>query len=449
MDLPELFARAGIQPEAVADLMTWARARTSVLLAALDAKTPLGQSLAPGLAQLVMRQGPESESDVVAVPPAPPLTISEVPTPRRETTSRSSPRATARVISRPFLGAAVEAALSSNNLTLEPDETPPPPPDAAQTELDEEASIGGFARFGVRRPPAREVDDDEEHPLSHGFAMHAEREASQLTAVPAPPSFEASESGIRGTSLQHITGDSERSTSLVVGIPDDEGADVPIPRSRRVSGGLEATASGSLRAAAPPERRAQEQTLELNLQIEDPELSSALMAMIPASGETSTMLSVGSGASSSLMRATPDIGEPSLQIPITIDEGSTMVPVANTGISDDDETVALDESEPDEPTVALATAPAKRRPPPPPPAKGVQAGAPTSQPAPKPASEPSPAASKQRNRGRKKIVELSTPVVRPVAARPSAPEPTPVRVTREAPRQEHTPIPNYLRDDDE
>ena len=41
MDLPELFARAGIQPEAVADLMTWARARTSVLLAGLDAKTPL------------------------------------------------------------------------------------------------------------------------------------------------------------------------------------------------------------------------------------------------------------------------------------------------------------------------------------------------------------------------------------------------------------------------
>ena len=38
MDLPELLARAGIQPEAVADLMTWARARTSVLLAGLDAK---------------------------------------------------------------------------------------------------------------------------------------------------------------------------------------------------------------------------------------------------------------------------------------------------------------------------------------------------------------------------------------------------------------------------
>ncbi len=445
MDLPELFARAGIQPEAVADLMTWARARTSVLLAGLDAKTPLGQSLAPGLAQLVMRQGPESESDVVAVPPAPPLTISEVPAPRGETISRSSPRATARVISRPFLGAAVEAALSSNNLTLEPDESTPPPTDATPAELDEEASIGGFARFGVRRPPVNEVDEDERPPLSRGFAMHAEREASQFTDVPAPPSFEASESGIR-TNLQHITGDSERSTSLVVGIPDDEGADVPIPRPRRISGGLEATASGSLRAAMP-EKRAQEQTLELNLQIEDPELSSALMAMIPANGETSTMLSASSAASSSLMRMTPVLGEPSLQIPITIDD--SMAPTGATGIDDDDETVALHEPEPEpdlEPTVAIDTTPAKRRPPPPPPAKGVQAGAP--QPVPKPASEPTSAASKQKNRGRKKIVELSTPVVRP-AARTSAPEPAPVRVTREAPRQEHTPIPNYLRDDDE
>jgi hypothetical protein len=442
MDLPELFARAGIQPEAVADLMSWARARTSVLLAGLDAKTPLGQSLAPGLAQLVMRQGPESESDVMTVPPAPPLTISEVPAPRGETISRSSPRATARVISRPFLGAAVEAALSSNNLTLEPDEAPPPPTDAAPTELDDEASIGGFARFGVRRPPTSEVVD-ERLPLSHGFAMHAQREASQFTDVPAPPSFEASESGIR-TNLQHISGDSERSTSLVVGIPDDEGADVPIPRSRRISGGLEATASGSLRAVSP-ERPAQEMTLELNLQIEDPELSSALMAMIPANGETSTMLSASSAASSSLMRMTPVLGEPSLQIPITIDD--SMAPNGATGIDDDDETVALHEPEPDlEPTVAIDTTPAKRRPPPPPPAKGVQAGAPAAQP--KPASEPTPAASKQKNRGRKKIVELSTPVVRP-AARPSAPEPAPARVTREAPRQEHTPIPNYLRDDDE
>jgi hypothetical protein len=138
---------------------------------------------------------------------------------------------------------------------------------------------------------------------------------------------------------------------------------------------------------------------------------------------------------------TPVLGEPSLQIPITIDD--SMAPPDATDDGDDD-TVAFHESEPDlEPTVAIDTTPAKRRPPPPPPAKGVQAGAPA-----KLASEPSPAASKQKNRGRKKIVELSTPVVRP-AARPSAPEPAPARVTREAPRQEHTPIPNYLRDDDE
>ena len=66
-----------------------------------------------------------------------------------------------------------------------------------------------------------------------------------------------------------------------------------------------------------------------------------------------------------------------------------------------------------------------------------------------PAPEPEPTQAKQqRGRGRKKIVELSTPVVRPVA-RPSTPEPAAPRATREAPRPEHAPIPNYLRDDDE
>src|SRR4051812_7810404 len=113
MDLPELLARAGIQPESVTDLMTWARARTAVLLAGLDAKTPLGQSLAPGLAQLVMRQGPESETDLSPVPPLPPMSspLPETLVMHPEQTSRGAPRATARVLSRPFLGAAVEAAL--------------------------------------------------------------------------------------------------------------------------------------------------------------------------------------------------------------------------------------------------------------------------------------------------------------------------------------------------
>jgi len=463
MDLPELFARAGIQPEAAADLMTWARARTSALLATIDAKSPLGQSLAPGLAQLVMRHGPPSESIVSAVPPPPPLnppartTPSEVPVPRSEkTAARSSPRATARVISRPFLGAAVEAALqggeASGNLSPETADAPPPPPSSSQqTEADDEASIGGFTRFAlnVRRQPAAasERPNEARATLAHGFALHAEREASQFTDVPAPPSFEASESGVRA-SLHHITGgDSERSTSLVVGIPDDEGADVPMPRGRGRSGGLSAGASGS--SYRPPSGPTQENTLELNLRIEDPELSSALLAMIPANGETSTMLSAA--ASSALMRATPVVGEPSLQI--TIDEGSTFVPVAamTDDDEDEDETVALRESEPEPPTV-IATRRGGRPPPPPPKRGQTSAPQPAAAPlaaAPAPEPEPTPAKQQQqRGRGRKKIVELSTPVVRPVA-RPSTPEPAAPRTTREAPRPEHAPIPNYLRDDDE
>lgn len=436
MDLPELLARAGIQPEAVADLMTWARARTSVLLASLDAKSQLGQSLAPGLAQLVMRHGPEHESDILPVPPPPPVTTLEATTSREETPSRSSPRATARVISRPFLGAAVEAALtgseSPSNLSSETDEIPAPPAtETTPADFDDEAAIGGFARFGVRRPVSSEPADEPRAALTHGFALHAEREASQFTEVPAPPSFESSESGMR-IHLQQLTGDSERSTSLVVGIPDDEGADVPIPRNRGRSGGLEATASGSLRAATPPR---QEQTLELKVEIEDPELSSALLRMTPANGETSTMLSA---ASSALMRLAPDIGEPSLQIPITIDDASTMLPVATVDddAEEDDEDVTVAAREPLE-----EFAPTKRggRPPPPPPGRGAQPATPTTQ----------PANNKQRGgRGRKKIVELSTPVVRP-AARTSAPEPAPTRVTREAPKPELAPLPNYLRDDDE
>lgn len=428
MDMPELLARAGIQPDAVADLMTWARARTSVLLAALDPKSSLGQSLAPGLAQLVMRQGPESESDILDVPPPPPLAApSSVLAERGDQATARGPRATARVISRPFLGAAVEAALqggeTSANLSPETVEPPPPQPEPAPV-LDDEASIGGFTRFGfsMRRAPV-EAPTDTRVPLAHGFALHSEREASQFTDVPAPPSFEASESGVRA-SLKHITGgDSERSTSLVVGIPDDEGADIPVLRGRGRSG-----------ASRPASGPSQESTLELNLHIEDPELSSALLRMVPANGETSTMLAVA--ASSALMRDFVPRGEPSLQI--TIDEGSALVPVAPR-------------SEPEDAAAVTPVVDADRGPqparrasrPPPLPAQRVA----TAQPQPAPPSQ-SPDASGKQKRSRKKIVDLSTPVVRPVA-RPSAPEPTAQRVNRETARPELAPIPNYLRDDDE
>lgn len=463
MDLPELLARAGVQPDAVAELMTWARARTSALLPTINPKSPLGQSLAPGLAQLVMRQGPESENDVLPVPPAPALTsviASEAPIVRRENPSRSSPRATARVISRPFLGAAVEAALqggeSSGNLAQGTEEIPAPPPSIsdAPAALDEDdASIGGFTRFAssVRRQPVAPVErpSEDRAPLSHGFALHAEREAGHFMDVPAPPSFEASESGVR-LRMPNIRGDSERSNSLVVGIPDDEGADVPMPRARGRSG------SGAAASRPPSRPNPAEHSLELNLRIEDPELSSALFRMIPASGETSTMLSAA--ASASLMRATPDLGEPSLQIPIHVEEASSMVPVPLADDDeDDDETAALHEPEdapaPIPPTPAprsddtvIGRAPTRHgaRPPPPPLRRGSSHF--------EPAAEPAQPISKPRGRGnaRKKIVELSTPVVRPVTARPTAPEPTTQRPARETARPEPaSAIPNYLRDDDE
>lgn len=464
MDLPELLARAGIQPNAVADLMTWARARSSALLATLDASSPLGQRLAPGLAQLVMR------ADVVAteVPPAPPVSVSvptpaddddeptrlisspagsrapvdddEVPVIRAPSPSRNSPRAVAREITRPYLGAAVEAALQTGESSggSAPADSVAPPPASGYDE--DESSIGGFTRlaFSVRRPQgASERPSETRAPLAHGFALHAEKaaaEASQFTGVPAPPSFEAGDSSARLRAFG-VTGDSERSTSLVVGIPDDEG-DVPLPRQRSRSAGLEATASGSLRAAAPVAvaTTPSELSIELNLAIEDPELSSALFRMIPEGGETSSTLTrtipqpaaLAADATDSLQRPIVASSEMSLQIPITIEDASGFTPSPLAG--------AELESPAPSPTRPRKT------PPPPPPARTsvIQA-------APEPAPQPA-----KRARGKKKIVELGAPVARPTA-KPTTPTPATSRPSREVVKSESSQavVPNYLRDDDE
>lgn len=485
-ELSEILARAGVQPAAVAELMAWARARSSALIAGLDRDSPLGQSLAPGLAQLVMRR---SDDRVGVIPQLPPVLVAPTPAPARgaETPvreapsaveladeaaldgldpdatiavpsprpaevdapgsdevsrssgpSRSAPRATARVISRPNLGAAIEAALHGENSG---DLEVPAEPATASAYSEDDPTIGGFARFAnVRRAPS---PSESRAPLTQGFARHAERvaaEPSQFLDVPAPPSFVTSESN---TSMRvfGVTGDSERSTSLVVGIPDDDTADVPLPRQRRGSEGLAATASGSLRAARPiseptsaaPARALPEGSIELNLAIEDPELSSALHRMIPATGETSSTLThlpsthLRPGDS---MRQVVPTGEMSLQIPITIEEH---------GPED-----ALP------PEVAEAELPpasprSPRKTPPPPPNKRSGTIATTVVPQPEPPQK--------RGRGRKKVVELGTPVARP-APRAVTPAPVQARPSRETSKptsaeSSQAAIPNYLRDDDE
>ncbi|MBL9099313.1 MAG: hypothetical protein JNL82_00060 [Myxococcales bacterium] len=484
-ELSEILARAGVQPAAVAELMAWARARSSALIAGLDRDSPLGQSLAPGLAQLVMRR---SDDRVGVIPQLPPVIVAPasspargealveapsavdpdeaaldgldpdatiaVPSPRPaevdapgsdevsrpSSPSRSAPRATARVISRPNLGAAIEAALhgeTSGDLEV------PAEPATASAYSEDDPTIGGFARFAnVRRAPS---PSESRAPLTQGFARHAERvaaEPSQFLDVPAPPSFVTSESN---TSMRvfGVTGDSERSTSLVVGIPDDDTADVPLPRQRRGSEGLAATASGSLRAARPvseptsaapsPARSLPEGSIELNLAIEDPELSSALHRMIPATGETSSTLthlpSTHLRPGDSMQQIVPT-GEMSLQIPITIEEHGP------------EDALPPEVAEAELPPVNPRS---PRKTPPPPPNKRSGTIATTVVPQPEPPQK--------RGRGRKKVVELGAPVARP-APRAVTPAPVQARPSRETSKptsaeSSQAAIPNYLRDDDE
>lgn len=510
-ELTEILARAGIQPEAVGDLMTWAYARSSALLAALDPNSALGQSLAPGLAQLVMRR--PSAAAVGATPPPPPVTIAaapvsvpavnpaiveaapadesesaaldalapvdataeattpeapsdslvaaapitaddEVPLARPPAPSRGTPRAVARVITKPYLGAAVEAALQTGDSEAE---SPPAPLFA-----EDDPTIGGFARlaFSVRRPShTSERPSDTKAPLAHGFAMHAERvaaEASQFTDVPAPPSFETSESNTRMRAFG-ISGDSERSTSLVVGIPDDEGADVPLPRQRSRSGGLEASPSGSLRAARPisepasvapptmsPATSSAEHSIGINLAIEDPELSSALHRMIPQGGETSSTLTqmpttILFRAGESQQQPVAASSEMSLQIPITIEESTSETDGPETSMTAE---VAEEIEPPPDPEPRTP----RKSPPPPPQKRGATVSAKVV-----PQPEPPQQQSSKRGRGRKKVVELGAPVARPAprAATPAPAQSRPSRAETPKPEPSQATVPNYLRDDDE
>jgi len=243
MDLSTLLAREGIEAGELDAILKWARHRAAALVARIEPGSPLAEALGTAL---------ERSRDGNAAP---------VPHPAQ----RSAPRPIARAVSKPHLGAAVKAALSGKqedlDLALETaaaaeaivaesggfeppvlEDSPPSAP-AAEPELDDnDPSIGGFNRFAFsfRRREAEKVAAEESRSsltLTRNFETHADETAASgewnadALALPEPPSFEAKRPTFRRGPEADLN-DGEASGLLVLGIPDEEGIDIPVPRAR-------------------------------------------------------------------------------------------------------------------------------------------------------------------------------------------------------------------------
>ncbi len=436
MDLSALLAREGIQADDVDVLVAWARQRAAALVARIEPDSELAQQLGLTLEHARSRPSPDGSGDV--------------PMPMARQGSRSGPRSSNRTVSRPHLGAVVQAALSRNEPALEralgtadleisseqaspPAATPTPTPVAVEPEPEpepepevEDASIGGFNRFAfsVRRrvvetsppvapaetprpvtaaEPPRPTPTVAETPrptLTRGFELYEASnsgrwEVSDLD-LPAPPGFES-----RARDLPiGLPPDAEASGLLVVGIPDDDGIDIPVSRAR--------PRSESREVAAP---------------VTDPE---------PQTTRSSDEFSVA----------------------LDLDGLDLDIPEPPTRETTRPQSMARPNSSP------------FRSPPPPPPARAGATSA--SQPdvrgrgkppipVPKQAKAPEPKpAAKKASKGRKKVVELGQPVTgayEPVPAPEPAPTPRKHSIGNHLPTREPSSpgheIPSYLQDDDE
>ncbi len=245
MDLSALLAREGIEPGDVEALLKWAKQRSHALIARIEPGSPLAELLAGN-------HHPSSGR------------TPEVNAPASHPATRNVPRPIARSVSRPYLNAAVEAALSGKQQDLElaietaaaeVEPVPPPPvleasPEPEPPPLEDDPSIGGFNRFAfsLRRRPA-EPQPEEPPPrsssLSRGFELHAESQAPRAwddEHVPEPPGFEAR---LGDSARMHLANlDAESSEGLVLGIPDDD-SDIPVFRGRPRSDAITADSSSS------------------------------------------------------------------------------------------------------------------------------------------------------------------------------------------------------------
>lgn len=525
MDLSALLAREGIDSDADVDaLVAWARQRSAALVARIEPDSPLAQLLGATLERAHAGHA------------------SDVPVPVGRQPSRSAPRPMSRATSRPYLGAAVEAALTGNepalDLALEtaaaeadagpevaaaeqapvledrPDPTPEPEP--VNTE-EEDASIGGFNRFAfslrrravetsrpaeTHRPAAEE--EVKRPTLTRGFELHAEANASSSpewkTAdldLLEPPGFVG-----RGEAPRNrLPGDAEASGALVLGIPDDEGIDIPVLRPRPRSAGRSALAldddSGPHAAVdadeleAPPAPAPDLDSGALDLASLDLQLDA--LELDPPPRATSTPHPTATVAAAAPVE--PDPAAPA----IPDDDDSPEAELSGSHLAELSGTAELSGSLVAELSLAHAEhvretsgpqhaapgersgpqraagsgpqasagqpssgpQPAARRSPPPPPAKVIVRGGKNKPPPPPPgpAREALPArpAPAKKTKGRKtKIVELGQPVARvqPVSRPTSAPvqraesRPHPAAEASPASTPGHD-LPSYLRDDDE
>lgn len=186
MELAELLAREGHDPNDPSALMSWARTRADALLHGLDPGSPVA-ALLVGFAQHV---APDSSGDVG----------DEVDAPED-------------------LRSAVTAATTSS-----------PQPAASPEDDDPDGGLGGFARFGamvrVSRPyPFRQEAASDERPnLAHSFALAAERANDETPPTPAPSTpAPTSTNDLSSTfPLAALNFSAEESGNLVLGIPDED-----------------------------------------------------------------------------------------------------------------------------------------------------------------------------------------------------------------------------------
>lgn len=467
MDLSALLAREGIQADDADVLVAWARQRAAALVARIEPGSALAQQLGATLEQA------RSQPDGVAA---------DVPVPLTRPTSRGSSRP-GRSVSRPYLGAAVQAALSRNEPALERvletaevavEDAPAPTPAAAPAPApapvsaepeDEDASIGGFNRFAfsVRRRAmeTREDNEDSNSPtLTRGFELHAEESTSsgawQVSDLdlPAPPGFETR----AGQDVPaDRSDDAEASGGLVVGIPDEEGIDIPVPRARpRSESRGVATASPAPSGPHPePQAARSSEVLELDsgtlaLESLDIDIPEPLAPPAPPARETTRPQSMAQ-LSSGPQRSAPPPPPPGRSGPHAraSEAAPPSGPLARA---------------PSAPQAAASRAPSApqsaSRPPSAPPAPSAAAAKSSprgrtktttaEQKQVKAAPEPKPAATK-RGKGRKKIVELGQPVAAPHEPAMAAPRKHSIgnHVPTSEPSTAGRDIPAYLQDDDE
>lgn len=480
MDLSALLAREGIASDDDVDaLVAWARQRSAALVARIEPDSPLAQMLGATLERA--RDGHAGDA----------------PLPATRQPSRGVPRPVVRGVSRPYLGAAVEAALSGNepalDLALEtaaavaedepavaavvevpvPEDSPPPAPEPAPAD-DDDASIGGFNRFAfsLRRRVVETTRAEEEArrpTLTRGFELQAEESASSSAEWKSadldllePPGFEA-----RSDAARRLPGDAEASGALVLGIPDDESIDIPVLRPRPRSAGRSALAlddSGPHASAEAPEHEAspepartasQEPSIVHELDSGALDLASLDMQLDALELDAPPRKPVERASSSPnpppppAERSAPHAAERPLNGERSAAHAERSAPHREHSPHSERSAAHAERSAPhltaqtgsgpQATTYAgSGSQPAARRTPPPPPAKVVARGGRGKPPPPPSEARPAPPAPKpvvaKKSKGKKKILELGQPVAR------TQPVSTPTNVAPERPAPRQTPV---------